>query len=241
MLAIIVVFGLCGARSGAADAPLQLLYQDRLPYYTTAADGSVGGLVAGPVSKALRRAGIAVSWKVRPGKRQIETIRNNRAAACSPGWFKKPEREKFAKFSNTIYQDRPQVVIIRTTDLVNFKFSNLAALFAARHHTFGAKLAYSYGGFVDDLIAEVKPKVQRTPQDVQGMVHMLVGRRFDYMLAAQEEFRSLQANLPTVSDGITAVQMKDIPPGNKRYLMCSKKVGDDIMRRFNDALAALPR
>jgi len=231
--------GFSGPSGAAAEEPLRLLYQDRPPYYVTSPNGTVGGLVSGVVAQALSDAGMTFQWLIRPGKRQIETIRQNRAPVCSPGWFKKPERQAFAKFSAMVYQDRPQVVIIRSTDLHDINYPTLAALFADRRYTFGAKLAYSYGAAVDRLITETKPAIQRTPQDVQGMVRMLIGRRFDYMLAAQEEFKSLQADLPTVSDSISALQMQDIPAGNKRYLMCSKKVSDDILRRFNKALADL--
>lgn len=223
--------------AGAAAEPLDILYQDRPPYYVTDVDGTIGGLVAGPVREALEKAGIAATWKVRPGKRQIETIRQNREAACSPGWFKRPEREAFAKFSAPVYRDRPQVVIVRSADLGEFTYPTLTSLFSDERRVFGAKLAYSYGAYVDELIASAAANIQRTPQDVQGMVRMLVGRRFDYMLAAQEEFASLRANLPSASESITAVELRDIPPGNQRYLMCSLRVPDETIARFNAALA----
>ena len=223
----------CLCRCGAVDA-----VPGPPPYYVTNTDGSVGGLVAGPVREAFDDAGISVAWKIRPGKRQIETIRQNRTAVCSPGWFKKPEREAFAKFSNVVYQDLPQVVIIRTKDLGVFDHPTLATLFADTDHSFGIKLGYSHGGFIDDLIAKHTPRVQRTSKDVQRMVRMLMSQRFDYMLVAEEEFESLQTNLTDVADTISALQMPDIPPGNKRYLMCSKKVSDAVIQRFNAALAA---
>lgn len=241
ILATVFVAGTLAAAPVQGSDSLTLLYQDRPPYYITNPDGSIGGVVAGRVSRSLQAAGIKAEWKVRPGKRQIETIRHNRGAICSPGWFKKPEREKFAKFSDTIYRDKPQVVVIRALERDQFPHQRLADLFADRRHSFGAKLGYSYGGFVDKLIDTVKPETQRTPQDVIGMVRMLAGRRFDYMLTAEEEFETLRISLEDATDTIIALKMGDIPPGNKRYLMCSKKVSDGLISRFNKALASLPK
>lgn len=224
-----------GSASLGADVPLDILYQDRPPYYVTTAHGIVTGLVAGPVREALDRAAIATTWKVRPGKRQIETIRQNTRAICSPGWFKMPAREAFSKFNDPIHKDRPQLVILLTGDVRALPHQTLADLFKDSTRVFGAKLAYSYCPYVDGLIASTAPRIQHTPQDVSGMVRMLIGRRFDYMLAAGEEFDSLQAN-QSAAGSITGIELSDIPPGNRRYLMCSKSVPDAILARFNTAL-----
>lgn len=240
-----IALALAGAAIGASasapamEPPLELIYADRAPYYVTKADGSVGGLVAGPVSEALKRAKIPVRWLVRPGKRQIETIRKGGTRTCSPGWFKKPEREAFAKFSDPIYQDRPQILVVRAADQAKFAHPGLAALFGDAAFKFGAKLGYSYGAYVDGLIAETSPQILRTPQDSKGMIRMLLGRRFDYLMAAPEEFSSLAEGLGDKRGAIAEVQMKDIPPGNTRHLMCSKSVEDSVLERFNRALAVV--
>jgi len=221
-----------------AAEPLQLLYQDRPPYYTSNNDGAKGGLVSGPVEQALKAAGIPFTWVHSSGKGQIETVRRGGEAVCTPGWFKKPEREAFAKFSDPVYRDRPQVVIARTDNRGVFGHRTLADLFADKQLRFGAKTGYSYGPFADDLIQAKKPPMVRTTQDVSGLVRMLLGGRFDYILAAPEEYESLADRLGIASEDIAAIEMTDIPPGNKRYLMCSKDVADGIIARFNAALAA---
>jgi len=61
--------------SALAAEPLQLLFQDRPPYYTSNTDGSKGGLVSGPVEQALIKAGIPFTWVHSSGKGQIESVR----------------------------------------------------------------------------------------------------------------------------------------------------------------------
>ncbi len=216
---------------------LKLVYEDRPPYYITAKNGDVRGLAIDPVKSGLEKAGIEPKWVVSSAKRQIAAIKANREVVCSPGWFKKPEREIFAKFSNSIYQDRPQVVIARTDNVHRIPHKTLAQLFKDPKLRIGAKLGYSYGTFVDRLLGQHRPAMVRSAQDTGGLVRMLLGRRFDYMVAAPEEVSSLADSLGVAGNDITSVIMRDIPPGNYRYLMCSKSVSDEILRRFNEALA----
>ncbi|NQV98448.1 MAG: transporter substrate-binding domain-containing protein [Rhodospirillales bacterium] len=221
----------------SAEPTLKLVYADRLPYYITTSDNRVDGLVAGVVARALDKAGIAYRWESQPPKRQLETIRRDLDRVCSPGWFRNPERETFAKFSDPVYQDLPQIAIIRGDDRAMFGKPTLDALFLNRDLWFGVKQGYSYGAYVDSLISKYAPNVRRSPQDALGMVRMLLARRFDYTLAAPEEFTSLVAQMRSNGQNILAIELKGAPPGNTRYLMCSKKVEDSLLAGFNDALS----
>jgi polar amino acid transport system substrate-binding protein len=222
----------------AADN-LKLIYEDRPPYYMTAKNGQVRGLAIDPVTAGFKKAGITSNWVVRSAKRQIADIKANREAVCSPGWFKKPEREAFAKFSNPIYQDLPQVIVARADNVHRIPHTTLEQMFKDSKLRIGAKLGYSYGAFVDKLLGQHKPATVRTAQGTGGLVRMLLGRRFDYMVAAPEEVSSLTERLGIAGSDIASVIMSDIPPGNFRYLMCSKQVSDETLRRFNEGLARL--
>ncbi len=220
--------------AGAKD--LQLLYHDRPPYYALQDGGTVSGIVANPINQSLRAAGIPFKWVSRSGNAQIKIIKRGKDYACAAGWFKNAEREKFANYSKPIYRDKPQVIVMRADNEKVMRHSSLRNLFADPGLKFGAKLGYSYGGFIDSLIDELNPKVMRNTQDNDGMVRMLLGRRFDYFVAAPEEFASLAVRLGIAGEDIMSLRMKDIPPGNSRYLMCSKAVPMALIRRFDAAL-----
>lgn len=237
---IVITLWLIHSASGAHSEKLKILYEDRPPYHKTSDDGSVKGLVSGRVSAALQAAGIEAAWLQRSSKGQIKTIKLGRNTACSPGWFKKPEREKFAKFSSPVYQDRPQVIVLRADNAHRFSHGTMAALFADKKLKLGAKLGFSYGGFVDELMTVHSPPTVRTTQNLDGIVRMLLGRRFEYFISAPEEFDVLSQRLGIAGEDIVSAKLTDIPPGNRRYLMCSKKVTDETIRRFNDALAKIP-
>lgn len=94
-----------------AESPIQLYYYDRVPYATTDAQGEVSGLCATPAANAFKQAGIPFQWKKMPFKRQLVTIKHIKKMACGIGWFKNPERESFARFTDSIYQDKTAVTI----------------------------------------------------------------------------------------------------------------------------------
>jgi polar amino acid transport system substrate-binding protein len=233
----IIVLAFSMPFGASAEDRLKLLYEDRPPYYFTGTDGRIGGLAIDPVKAALAKAGISPDWRVSSAKRQIASIRADREPVCSPGWFKKPEREAFAKFSVPIYRDRPQVVVTRADNALRINHGTLEKLLRDPNLTMGVKLGYSYGQYIDALIERLEPVTMRSSQDVHGLIRMLVGRRFDYMLAAPEEFSSMAARLGIAGEDIVSVTLSDIPDGNDRYLMCSRKVSDEWLARINAALA----
>jgi len=226
------------ATSGSVwgNEKLQILYEDRPPYYVTENDDSVSGIVLTPVALALKKAGIDFEWVIRSSKRQIVEVKNNRRAICTPGWFKKPERELFAKFSDSVYQDKPQVILARVDNPHKDHHTKLEQLFSDKAHRIGVKLGFSYGTYIDQLLAKHQPTLIETSQNLDGMVRMLLGKRFDYMITTPEEYVVLKERLGKSSQLIAALSLNDIPPGNKRYLICSKKVDDEIINRFNAAL-----
>ncbi len=215
---------------------LKILYHDRPPYNVLEDGGQVAGIVATPINDGLRAAAIPFKWVSRSGNAQIKIIKRGKEFACAAGWFKNPEREEFANYSNPVYRDKPQIIVTRTDNEKVMQHSTLREMFADPGLKFGAKLGYSYGGFIDGLIAELNPKVMRNTQDSGGMVRMLLGRRFDYFVAAPEEFASLAVRLGIAGEDIMSIRMKDIPPGNRRYLMCSKAVSKELIGRFDEAL-----
>jgi len=240
MSTLSVFSALVSTQAVAADT-LKILYEDRPPYYITNDTGTVSGLVLTPVRQALRKANIKPIWVTRSGKRQIADVKLNKEPVCSPGWFKKPARELFAKFSTPVYQDKPQVVILRADNAQRISHTKLEQLFADSTLRGGVKMGYSYGRYIDALRSEFQPTTVETSQNVGGMTRMLLGRRFDYLIAAPEEFQSITDRLGIAGEDIISLKMSDIPPGNKRYLMCSQSVSDDLIKRFNEALASLPK
>lgn len=218
--------------------PITILYAERAPYYVVQPDGTMGGLVNGQVQRALNDAGIENTWVAIPWNRQLLMIRQNDQAVCSPGWFKNPDREAFAKFSQPVYRDRPQVVVVRQSDVGGYTHGDLANLLSDNDRVVGVKSGFSYGNYVDGLIAETTSPIEETTQSIEGMVQMLLRGRFDYFLSAPEEYDVLADTMRDDPEMIDYLEMPDIPAGNNRYLICSQRVSDDAIDRFDAAIAS---
>ncbi|GAF72998.1 unnamed protein product [marine sediment metagenome] len=108
------VFGLVvTATVSMADCSvINIHYNERVPYLKTAS-GGVEGFTGTPATLAFKKAGITYKWKKTPPKRQMLILKRNQGCDCLVGWFKNPDREKFAKYTHHIYQDKPQIALAR--------------------------------------------------------------------------------------------------------------------------------
>ena len=227
----------CSAEALAEQ--LTVLYHDRAPYYQKKEGGRVSGIVATPISRALEVAKIEYRWLNRPGNVHLEIIKDGNTGSCAAGWFKNVERQKYAGFSDPVYRDRPQVVVARTNDKAVVTHASLRSLLQDRKLKIGIKKGYSYGPYLDGLISDLSPLKLGSNRDNIGMVQMLLGHRFDYFLAAPEEFLTLAEKLVSDMKKISMVRFQDIPPGNRRYLMCGNDVPQSLIDRFNAALGRM--
>ena len=155
---------------------------------------------------------------------------------CGIGWFKNPEREQFAKFTKPIYRDLP------TLALANSKFKSkrgmrLEEVLAIKGVRVLAKDNYSYGPFIDGLLAQFKPVVIHTTNENSAMVEMVRLNRADFMFVAEEEAKYLAAEAGASIREFQLIRFADMPMGEKRHLMCSKNVPDELIRQLNGAIA----
>jgi ABC-type amino acid transport substrate-binding protein len=231
----LIGFMLLQAASASADPPLTLYYHERQPYSAKQPDGSVRGITADIADTALKAAGIPYRWEDIPSARQLEVIKRNEGPACGLGWFKRPDREAFAKFTEAIYHDLPTIVVARADDTRFAGTPTLDALFHDKTLILLTKTGYSYGAEIDAKIASEAPNLRRDPSDNRIMLGMVGRKRVDYMIMAEEEAKDLLAD-PELGKSIAIYHLGNAPPGEYRYLMCSKSVPDALIARMNQAI-----
>ena len=210
-------------------------YHERRPYYVTTSR-QVHGLIADRVNWVFKEAGIPYVWRKMPAKRQLEMIRNNTQRACAVGWFKTPERESYGKFTFPIYMDRRTLAIARADNDQIRSGLPLAQTLSNRRLRLLRKDGYSYGRFIDRGINRYAPREVITTAENISMVRMIHSHRADYFFMAKEEAEDLilSANLPP--EEFQAVHFSDMPPGNNRYIICSRNIEEMAMLRINRAI-----
>lgn len=209
---------------------LTLHYQDRPPYSSAGPGGAVEGLVATPAAAALTSAGIPFEWQLTPSQRQLALIQSGRGLQCGVGWFRNPEREARGRFSGALYQDKPFAALVRL-DAPIVSRRAVTELLAQPQPRLLVKEGYSYGAFLDRLIAGMPTAPVRASVDPPQMARMLQAGRADWMLVAPEEADALL--LP----GLRLIEFSDMPLGPSRHLYCSEDVPAAWIERIDRALA----
>lgn len=224
---------------GAADVradDLTIFFHTRPPYSWRDEGGRLHGLVAEPAEQALAAAAIPYKWEELPSARQLETIKIGQVIACGLGWFKRPEREKFAHFSAPVYRDKRMLIIARENDTRFAGTPPISVLFGRKDLTLLTKVAYSYGAYMDGKLKALTPTRQETSTDNLHMLDMIALGRADYMLMSAEEADYVLASAGDTAKALTAYPFLDAPEGEARYLMCAKRVPQEWLDRFNAAL-----
>ncbi len=227
---------LAWAGAARADDELILYYHERVPYSAKQPDGSVHGITADIITQAMSVAGIPYRWEESPSARQMEVIKRDEAPGCGLGWFKRPDREAFAKFSAAIYRDLPTIVVARGKDTRFAGTPSIETLFADKSLTLLTKTGYSYGAALDAKIADQKPNTRVDASDNRIQLNMVRRERVDYMIMAEEEAKDLLSQPEFADAGLAIYHLANPPAGEYRYLMCSKSVPDAVIARINQAI-----
>ncbi|MBF0260044.1 MAG: transporter substrate-binding domain-containing protein, partial [Desulfamplus sp.] len=211
-------------------------YTERPPYYVTGTF-DVYGLCADPAKEVFRQAKIPFKWEKTPAKRQLEILKTNRSRDCLLGWFKNPEREIFAKYSLPIYQDKPTIVLSMAANPKKFVcYRPIAELLSNRNVTLLVKSSYSYGQFIDNMITALNPQRVVTTSENIGMLKMIVLGHADYFFISEEEATELTVTSGLPKKDFNFIKFSDMPQGNRRYLMFSRNIEDEVIDKINSAI-----
>lgn len=218
-----------------ADGVITIHYHERPPYYMTGPLG-VYGLCADPVKQAFERANIPFRWEKTPAKRQLDILKENRSRACLIGWFKNSEREKFARYSHPIYQDKPFIALARADNAQLISNGPLEEIFLNPDLVLLRKSGYSYGKLLDTMIFKLGPGQKMTSAENIGMLKIIYSGGADYFFISEEEAIQLIATSGLLKRGFKQIRFTNMPGGNKRYLLFSKQVENQVIDRINWAI-----
>lgn len=214
---------------------LVLYYHEQRPYYMSY-KGDVQGLVADNVTLAMNNAGIDFTWEEVPTARQLPLIKENTLRSCAVGWIKNAEQEEYAKLTRAVYQDKPHVVVTRADNELLTSGISLEGLLASWQLRLLVKSNVSSTPFGELVLKDKKVSMISTTTDNYSMLKMIRNHRADYCFMPEEEVADLLLFSNLNKAEFKIVHINDIPRGNYRYLLCSKKVEDDIIDRLNTAI-----
>ncbi len=235
--AIIGLMSLFAGQAVADQGHVTILFHVRPPYAEQDSGKKVTGTLADPAVRALEKAGMTADWIEMPPARQTEEIKRAKSAVCGLGWFKRPEREAFAVFTDAIYRDQPTVAVARRKDARFSDGMSLRDSFRDRARTLIVKTSYSYGATIDSWIRELRPNAEDSTGDDALLLGMIAQSRVDYGIMAPEEAENLLRFNAELRAALRIVRLGDAPVGEARHLMCSKTTPAELIARLNEALA----
>jgi uncharacterized protein (TIGR02285 family) len=222
-----------------AAPAITLYYYERKPFHYTSTNGRVTGLVVNPAEQAFEKAGIPVTWKLMPASRILATLKANIGEDCSPGWYKTAEREQYVRYSLPIYSDKPLVAIVRADYPVRPGMT-AKEFFLRPQVKLLTKQSFVHGSYLDQIIGAMPPaNVVRVPDDISSIVRMLHYGVADVVTATQEEAEYYVTDAGYLMNEFHVVTFPDVPAVEKRYILCSKRVPDEVMDKLNAAIKTL--
>lgn len=223
-----------------AAPEITLYYYDRKPFHYAGADGQITGLVATPTVQVFEKAGFHITWRLMPASRILATIKANVGDDCSPGWYKVADREQYARYSLPIYNDKPLVAVVRADYPVQ-QGMTAKEFFLRPQVKLLVKQSFVHGSYLDQIIASMPPaNVLRMSDDISSIIRMLHYGVGDVMTATQEEAEYYLNEAGYRASDFRIVTFPDVPAIEKRYILCSKRVPDDVMGKLNAAIKTLP-
>ncbi len=213
---------------------IKVQFVQRPPFTVQSSNGSVEGILATPVEQIFKRAGIPMQWELTSVNRFWDAIANPVEMTCSVGWYKNPEREKLAKFTKSIYQDQPHVLLARKQFSIDPN-DKLEKLLASKTVRILIKNKYSYGLKIDAMLIKYQTTTVLSDAENRQMVQQLIANRADFMIITREEAQYLIENNDPNKD-LQILIPKNMPDGEKRYILCNRLVSDEMIERLNRAI-----
>jgi len=215
---------------------INLHYYERPPFHYSDGEGKPIGIIVNMTTQVFNKAGIEYSWKVTPANRILALIKSDTGKDCSPGWYKIPEREKYAQFSAPIYFDKPLIGLSRADFNVQEGIS-AREIFHLPNVRLLLKENFSQGTYMDKLLSVVpKERIQKVTAEVPTMVKMLKANRADLIITTEEESEIFISKAGYKMEDFRILRFPDVPAVERRYILCSKSVPASTMKRLNEII-----
>ena len=217
---------------------ITVAWRDKPPYHYTENGVEKGELLLRS-KRAFADAGLAAHFVKMPNKRIWASFAARSPYFCSIGWYLLPERERLAQYSAAIYSDPPQIVLVAPSARKAVDaHATLAALLADPQLSIGRVDGLSYGPALDALMRTSVNQIQSRTVEPSSMMRMVAAGRFSMTFSDVEDWNYARAHDPSLAP-IVRRDFPDMPPGLKRYVICTKDVPAESMAKLNRAIEAL--
>lgn len=215
----------------AAAPPLTVIVAERVPpkMFVTV-DGKPTGFVTELTEAIVRKAGYTPEILPLPWLRALQTAQTGKGVIT--GFSKNSERDKIFAYSDSIYEDRVQIVTLKKAGITASSLADLKGM------TIGIQRGSSYGSAFDADLANVT--VERDDAPELRIKKLALGRIQAAIIsggAAAVRYNADRAGVPLAD---LSVQKNPVSI-DQNYIGIANVRGDqaDILKKLNAAIAAL--
>jgi polar amino acid transport system substrate-binding protein len=216
----------------AMPTPLVVQYSDRPPFMMLDSGGAMTGSVGGPAAHAFQMAGISVKWEASSSKRQLAILQADATPVCSIGWYKTTEREQYAKYTKAVSQDSAMVALANA-DFHAADNGRIEDLLSNPNISVLVKDAVVYGTYLDSQFGKMKARRVTSIDEYGPMVRLVRLGRVQLTFIPIEEANYYIEKMGYARSDFNIIHFSDMPPGERRYILCSKKVDDAVIEKLN--------
>lgn len=239
MLPAALPFLLGAAFAASAPSPAEpaitVAWRDKPPYHYLD-NGEEKGFLLTRARQVFAQARIPAVFVREPAKRIWANLENSARNYCSIGWYLLPERMRVAQYSTPFHIDPPHVVLAsHAAEHVVGAHPTLAALLADPALSLGVVDGVSYGAQLDAMVAGARNQIVRRTVEPAAMLRMVAANRVSFMLMDREDWDFASRRDPQLRE-LDLSTFPDMPPGQIRYIVCSKDVSAATMSRLNKAI-----
>jgi uncharacterized protein (TIGR02285 family) len=227
---------LCGT-GWSAPQQLTVSWRDKPPYHYTEA-GVGKGFLLERSQQVFQAAGIPARFVNEPQKRIWANFQHGATNYCSISWYKLPEREALAQYSQPFHEDQPHTILAAPDMAARVKsHASVESLLADPELSLGVVAGVSYGPVLDLMIKASKNHVMSRTVETTLMMRMLNAGRASYMFVDREDLDYFRQNEKTRQVAVQ-IDLPGMPAGLRRHIVCSKDVPQETMDKLNKAIAA---
>lgn len=223
------------SQSVYAQEPITVTWRIKPPHQYLE-NGVEKGILLERAKQVFSNAQIPHRFVEEPAKRIWSNFSGGSKNYCSFGWYRIPERETLVQFSEVFHTDPPHTLLVSPAAAKQVAaHRTLKSLMSDPSLTLGIVDAVSYGPELDTMFTTTKNKVERSTTLPMIMARMVAANRASYMLIDREDWEYLKDKEESLSQ-TTQMDLQGMPAGLNRYIVCSKDVTAEQMRKINTAL-----
>jgi uncharacterized protein (TIGR02285 family) len=218
------------------DPPLIVEYYERPPYAWTGGDGTAQGMAIDRLRTALKGSGVRFRFVLVPATRQLHDVTRTDTPLCAVARYKTPERERQAKFSRMLVQERPYVAFSRQDSAIGAQ-ATIDDLLRDTKHRVVVKIQKSYGATIDAALASAHAPLIAINGNAVNAARMVTSGRADVALLTMDEVEFVVKALGLPDSSYSISRITELDQGEMNYLMCTKATQDGVLNTINAMLA----